>query len=185
MNWDWEKLQQQRKRPSGGGGGSGPPDFDIGQHLNRFKNFKMPGGAKLIVLALVVLWLLSGIYIVEPAEVGVVKRFGAFSYQTGPGPHYHFPYPIESVETPQVTQVRRLEVGFRSLGRSDSFQQGQSRLVPEESLMLTGDENIVNVQFIVQWQIKDAKDYLFNISQPIKAVKDASEAAMREIIGAN
>jgi modulator of FtsH protease HflK len=177
MNWDWEKLDQQRKRQAG------PlPDFDdLGKHFGKLKEFKLPGG-KIIAGILVVLWALSGVYIVDPDEAGVVTRFGAFAYQTLPGPHYHIPFPIESAMTPKVTQVRRVEIGYRTVGQAQP-QQGQIRIVPEESLMLTGDENIVDVQFIVQYQIKDAVAYLFNIVNPDKAVKDAAEAAMREVIG--
>jgi membrane protease subunit HflK len=184
MNWDWDKLQQNR-RGSGGGGEMPRPNFDNwGQNLQKFKNFKFPAG-KLAIGLVVLLWLASGIYIVEPAEVGVVMRFGAYHRMTEPGPHYHFPFPIESVETPKVAQIRRLEIGFRSLGRESQFQSGQFRLVPEEALMLTGDENIVDVQFIVQYQIRDPKDYLFNVHEQAATVKNAAEAAMREVIGDN
>ena len=119
----------------------------------------------------------------EPDEVGVVTRFGKYVSTTGPGPHYHLPVPIEAVMRPKVTQIRRVEVGFRSYGSSRSFTQGQSKTVPEESLMLTGDENIVDVQFIVQYQIKDPVEYLFEVSSQAKTIQDAAEAAMREIIG--
>lgn len=155
------------------------PDFDdLGKQFGKLKELKVPGG-KIIAGIVVLLWLLSGIYIVDPDEAGVVTRFGAYSYQTPPGPHYHIPFPIESALTPKVTQLRRVEIGYRTL----SSHQGQTRAVPEESLMLTGDENIVDAQFIVQYQIKDPVAYLFNITEPDKAVKDAAEAAMREVIG--
>ena len=181
MNWDWEKLQKQQQGRPGGK----PPSFDdFQQQIDRFKNFKLPGW-KLIVPILILLWIASGFYIVEPDEVGVVQRFGAFNRITTAGPNYHIPYPVETVTTPKVTQIRRVEFGFRSTGRAMSrdFQQGMSREVPEEALMLTGDENIVSVQFIVQWMIKDAKDYLFNVYDPIKTIVHAGEAAMREVIG--
>lgn len=129
------------------------------------------------------LWLASGFYIVNPDQVGVIKRFGAFSRITGPGPHYHLPYPIETVLTPSVTQIKRVEIGFRSVTLGTGINNYRS--VPKESLMLTGDENIVDVQFIVQYRIKDAYSYLFNISNPFKTVKDAAEAAMRAVIGNN
>lgn len=183
MNWDWDKLQKQRQGNSRGGGT--PPGFDdFGEQFKKFKEFKFPG-AKFFLLGLALLWLLSGIYIVEPDEVGVVKRFGAFSRITTSGPHYHIPFPVESVLTPKVTQVRRIEMGFRSLTRNRSvpFRQGQERGVPDESLMLTGDENIVSLQFIVQYLIKDAKDYLFNVKDVEATIKNAASAAMREIIG--
>lgn len=182
MNWDWDKLQKQRQGQHSPGG---PPNFDdLQQQFEKFKRFKAPGW-QFIVLILVGLWLLSGIYIVEPDEVGVVKRFGAFDRVTASGPHYHIPYPVESVLTPKVTQIQRVEFGFRSVGASrvTTFQQGQSREVPEESQMLTGDENIVSVQFIVQYMIKDAKNFLFNVYDPAGTIKHAAEAAMREIIG--
>lgn len=185
MNWDWEKLQERKQRqgPSGGGGRPPGPDFsELGEKFKRFKDMKFPGG-KLLIALVVVLWLLSGIYIVAPDEVGVVQRFGAFSRITESGPHYHLPYPIEKVQTPKVTQIKRTEIGFRSPATKSSLSS--SRLVPEESLMLTGDENIVNVLFIVQYKIKDAREYLFNIAQPQKTVHDAAEAAMREVVGYN
>jgi len=139
----------------------------------------------LLVLGIVVLWLLTGIFVVGPAERGVVKRFGEFNRETGPGLHYHMPYPIESVITLNVDQVRRIEIGFRSAARERDFQQGQTRSVEHESLMLTGDENIVDVQFSVQYQVADAKSYIFNVVGPDDTVKSAAEAAMREVIGKN
>ncbi|MFP4168698.1 MAG: FtsH protease activity modulator HflK [Desulfonatronovibrionaceae bacterium] len=185
MNWDWEKLQEKRQRQKSSGGGGKPqgPDLsELGEKLKQFKGFKLPGGKLLIALA-IVLWLLSGIYIVDPDEVGVVQRFGAFNRITESGPHYRLPYPIEKVQTPKVTQVRRVEVGFRSPETKSNLSS--SKLVPEESLMLTGDENIVNAQFIAQYRIKDPHKYLFNIAQSQKTVRDAAEAAMREVIGYN
>lgn len=182
MNWDWEKLQKQQQGRPGGGK---PPSFDDFQHqFDKFKNFKLPGW-KLIVPILIILWIISGVYIVEPDEVGVVKRFGAFNRITTAGPNYHMPFPIESAETPKVTQIRRIEFGFRSASqmRTLPFQQGVSREVEGESLMLTGDENIVSLQFIVQYMIKDAKNYLFNVNNPEQTLAHAGEAAMREIIG--
>jgi membrane protease subunit HflK len=185
MNWDWEKLQEKRQRQDGGP----PPGPDFKEINDRIKQFKVlkpgSGGAKIILLILVLLWAASGIYIVQPDEVGVVQRFGAFNRTTGPGPHYHLPFPVESVQTPRVTEIQRIEVGFRSRGRGGTFDQGNIRLVPEEALMLTGDENIVDVQFIVQFQIKDPKNYLFNVADPLGTVRDAAESAMREVIGKN
>lgn len=181
MNWDWEKLQKQQQGRPGGK----PPSFDdFQEQIEKFKNFKLPGW-KLIVPIVILLWIASGFYIVEPDEVGVVQQFGQYNRITTAGPNYHIPYPVESVVTPKVTQIRRVEFGFRSPGRvrSQDFQQGVSREVPEEALMLTGDENIVSVQFIVQWMIMDAKDYLFNVHDPIKTIVHAGEAAMREVIG--
>jgi membrane protease subunit HflK len=181
MNWDWEKLQKQQQGRPGGK----PPGFDdFQEQLEKFKNFKLPGW-KFIVPIIILLWIASGFYIVEPDEVGVVKQFGQFNRITTAGPNYHIPFPVESVLTPKVTQIRRVEFGFRSSGlaRNLSFQQGVSREVKEESLMLTGDENIVSVQFIVQYMIKDAKNYLFNVNDPEMTLAHAGEAAMREVIG--
>jgi membrane protease subunit HflK len=181
MNWDWEKLQKQQQGRPGGK----PPSFDdFQEQFEKFKRFKLPGW-KLIVPVFIILWIASGFYIVEPDEVGVVKQFGQFNRITTAGPNYHIPYPVESAMTPKVTQIRRVEFGFRSTGqaRTQTFQQGLSREVPEEALMLTGDENIVSVQFIVQYMIKDAREYLFNVSDPEATIVHAGEAAMREVIG--
>lgn len=182
MNWDWEKLQEKRQRqnrPQADG-------FDLGELKNKFKGYGdfRSSGLKYVVLVFFLLWLGSGIYIVNPDQVGVVQRFGAFNRITGPGPHYHLPYPVEKAQTPSVTEIKRLEIGFRTSGYQPAFQK-QYGNIAKESLMLTGDENIVDVQFIVQYKIKDAKDYLFNVSQPNKTVKDAAEAAMRAVIGKN
>ena len=180
MNWDWEKLQSQRRKQ---GGGYQPPEFgDMNERLKRFKNLRLPGGSKLIFLGLLILWGLSGFYIVQPDERGVEKRFGKFTRITSPGPHIHLPFPIESVHKPKVTEIKRVEVGFRSITRG-SIQTDQYRLVPEESLMLTGDENIVDVQFIVQYQIKDPVQYLFNVAEQEGTVKSVAQAAMREVVG--
>jgi membrane protease subunit HflK len=180
MNWDWEKLQSQRRRQPG----YTPPD--MGEMGEKLKRLRIPGGGKLAVLILLVLWALSGIYIVQPDEVGVVKRFGAFHRQTPPGPHIHWPFPVESVLTPKVTEIRRVEVGFRSGTPSRGpFLGNQARQLPDESLMLTGDENIVDVQFIVQYQIKDPVAFLFNVAEQAETIKRVAEAAMREVIGNN
>jgi len=190
MNWDWEKLQEKKQRQSKGGGGSGggratPPDLgEFMRKLQNFKNLKSPG-LKLVIALVILLWLASGFYIVRPDEVGVVQRFGAYARTTQSGPHYHLPTPIESVKTPKVTEVKRVEIGFRSRASGAGMGLSGFREVPEESLMLTGDENLVNVQFIVQYQIKEAQNYLFNIQQQQKTVKDAAEASMRDVIGSN
>ncbi|TVQ96116.1 MAG: FtsH protease activity modulator HflK [Desulfovibrionales bacterium] len=183
MNWDWDKLQDKRKRT----GPPGAPDFaQLNEQLNKLKSIKLPGGGKIVFLVLLLLWLASGIYIVNPDELGVVQRFGAFHRITDPGPHFRIPFPFESVETPKVTQVRRFEIGFRTIERTAvAGSQPQFRVVPEESHMLTGDENIVDVQFIVQYQVSDPVKFLFNIQMPDASVKSGAEAAMREVIGYN
>ncbi len=180
--------------PGGGGNGSGrkgptPPDIDeiirsLQDKINKF----MPGGAtkggKPIILGLVILivvWALSGLYRVLPDEQGVVLRFGKFVNTTQPGLNYHIPFPVESVLTPKVTKVNRMDIGFRS-ERDSGFTSTAVADVPEESLMLTGDENIVNIDFSVFWVIKDASNFLFKIQDPEGTVKAAAETAMREVI---
>ncbi|MBN2254487.1 MAG: FtsH protease activity modulator HflK [Deltaproteobacteria bacterium] len=140
------------------------------------------GGVPVLIGIALILWLASGVYIVKPDELGVVKRFGEAVRTTMSGIHYHIPMPIETVLKPKVTQVRRIEVGFRTIG---DRQVGRNQAVPGESLMLTKAENIVNLTFIVQYKIKDAVKYLFNVVDQAKTVKDAAEAAMRETVGKN
>jgi membrane protease subunit HflK len=150
--------------------------------LNFLPGLGKHGGIPILIGIAVLLWLASGIYIVKPDELGVVKRFGKAVRTTTSGIHYHIPMPIETVLKPTVTQVRRIEVGFRTIG---DRQVGRNQAVPGESLMLTKAENIVNLTFIVQYKIKDAVKYLFNVVDQAKTVKDAAEAAMRETVGKN
>merc|ERR1711991_271150 len=141
-------------------------------------------GGKQAILVLIILgfvWLASGLYRVLPDEQGVVLRFGKFVKTTQPGLNYHIPFPIESVLTPKVTKVNRIDIGFRS-ERDSGFTSTAVADVPEESLMLTGDENIVNIDFSVFWVIKDAGNFLFKIQDPEGTVKAAAETAMREVI---
>jgi len=119
---------------------------------------------------------------VLPDEQGVVLRFGKYVTTTQPGLNYHIPYPVETVLTPKVTKVNRMDVGFRSETDSGFTTGGGVADVPEESLMLTGDENIVNIDFSVFWVIKDAGKFLFKIQDPPATVKAAAETAMREVI---
>ena len=149
----------------------------------------LPGGSssgtKPIILGLIILgfiWLASGLYRVLPDEQGVVLRFGKYVTTTQPGLNYHIPYPVETVLTPKVTKVNRMDVGFRSETDSGFTTGGGVADVPEESLMLTGDENIVNIDFSVFWVIKDAGKFLFKIQDPPATVKAAAETAMREVI---
>ena len=152
----------------------------------RFRRL-VPGGLRggrgliLLVVAVIGLWLLSGFYRVQPDEQGVVLRFGEWTRTTAPGLNYHLPGPIESVLTPKVTRVNRIEVGLRSVG--ETTRGLPVRDIEEESLMLTGDENIVDIDFTVFWVIKDAGKYLFNIRNPEATVKLTAESAMREVIG--
>ena len=132
-----------------------------------------------VLLVILVLWLFTGIYSVGPDEVGVVRTFGKFSRVAQSGLNWHFPLPIETVNTPKVTEVKRIEMGFRTL------KNGQYRRVEKESLMLTGDENIVDAQMIVQYKIKDPVAYLFNIVGPELTVREAAEASLRTVVGRN
>ena len=134
------------------------------------------GGLPIAGIALV-LWLLSGIYVVGPDEVGVVQTFGKYSRAAQSGLNYHFPYPIEKVSTPKVTEVKRIEIGFRTVGKN------QYQTIERESLMLTGDENIVDSEMIVQYRIKDPVAYTFNFIKPELTVREASEASLRTVVG--
>ena len=179
--------------PPGGGNGSGrgptPPDIDeiiknIQKTINRFIPGRGAGGSKPIFLGLIILviiWIASGLYRVLPDEQGVVLRFGKFVNTTQPGLNYHIPFPVERALTPKVTKVNRMDVGFRT-GSDTGFSSAGIADVPEESLMLTGDENIVNIDFSVFWVIKDAGKFLFKIQDPQGTVKAAAETAMREVI---
>jgi modulator of FtsH protease HflK len=140
-------------------------------------------GFALILLGALVLWGFSGFFRVEPDELGVVLRFGKYVRDAKPGLNYHLPYPVEAVLTPKVTRVNRIDIGMRMV---EDLRRGTTmRSVREESLMLTGDENIVDVDFSVFWLIKPtgAGEYLFNIQNPEGTVKAVAESAMREVIG--
>jgi membrane protease subunit HflK len=145
----------------------------------------MPGGVgsgrgiALVIGALAVIWLLTGVYRVQPEEQGVVLRFGEWVRTEQPGLRYHLPAPIESVLLPKVTRINRIEIGFRSATEG----RRNERDVVDESLMLTGDENIIDIDYTVFWVIKDAGQYLFKIRDPEGTVKKAAESAMREVIG--
>jgi membrane protease subunit HflK len=205
MSW-----KNQSGGPWGGGGprgpwGSGPqssgpnpPDLEdlIRRGQDRLRTI-MPGGLGstkgiIAIVALVaVAWLLSGFYRVQPDEQGVVLRFGKFVATSNPGLNYHLPYPIETVLTPKVTRNNQIDIGTRS---GDDPRRGTAmRDVPQESLMLTGDENIVDVDFAVFWVVKPAApgstedigaaNYLFNVQNPEGTIKAVAESAMREVVG--
>lgn len=183
-----DRSEKRRSfRPFGGGNNGGSGGGGNGGSFIRMPRLKFPKGNGLFFVAgiLILLWLASGIYIVNPDEEGVVLQFGKYNRSTGPGPHYALPVPIESVYKPKVTRIMRSEIGYRNVGQSTTFQQGRVRMMPHEASMLTGDENVVNVQFSVQYKIKDAVLYLFNVADPTDLVHSAAEAAMREVIGNN
>jgi len=178
--------------PNWGRRGDGPPDLD--EIWNRFRSKlaglfggrgaprepsgpgarRFPGGAGLLILVAVAIWLASGFYIVDASQRGVVLRFGKYAQTTEPGPQWHLPYPIESVEIVNLSQVRTLEVGYRNNVKNKQ---------PKESLMLTDDENIVDLQFAVQYVLKDPTEYLFYNRNPDDTVMQVAESAMREIVG--
>ena len=192
-----EPVRRWRRQGPWGGGGGGqgpwgggnrPPDLEdiLRKSQDRVKRM-LPGGfgsgrsLAFIALIGVALWLATGFYRVEPDEQGVALVFGKVWKLTNPGLNYNLPEPMGEVFTPKVTRVNRVEIGFRSSGDSNGDQSLQD--VPEESLMLTGDENIIDMQFVVLWQIKDPLKYLFAIRDPEETVKNVAESAMREIIG--
>ena len=182
----------------GGGGGPGPwgrgpsgpqqPNLeDIIRRIQELLRRWLPGGGRntriipILIIVALGLWMLTGLYRVQPDEEGIALIFGRVVAKTQPGLHLNFPPPIGHVYTPKVTRVNQVEIGFRSgveIGRP-----GVLRDVDQESLMLTGDENIIDIKAAVFWVIDDASKYLFNIRNPEGTVKDASEAAIREIIG--
>ncbi len=185
MNWDWEKLQERRQRkPSPQDSNEEGGDFDkiIGKNINRLQKMDFPWGKALIGM-LVLLWLLSGIFIVNADEKGVVLRFGKFVRTVDPGPHYHLPFPIETVYKPKVQAVQRMEIGYGA----DSARARTPGGSIDEASMLTGDENIVFVQFVVQFRIdpEHPERFLFNVADPLGTVRSASQASMREVMGSS
>src|SRR5580700_2950931 len=165
----------------------GPKQPDLEEFLRRSQDRLrglLPGnlggrGIALIALVLVALWGFSGFFRVEPDELGVVLRFGKFVREAQPGLNYHLPYPIETALTPQALRVNKIDIGF------DTRRGTTMRDIPEESLMLTGDENIVDVDFSVLWKVQPTRvgDYLFNVQYPEATVKAVAESAMRAVIG--
>jgi modulator of FtsH protease HflK len=179
----------------GGGPGGGPPDLDeIWRNVNRRMNELfgrkvepqesgdggrpgrgLPlGGAGMLVALIVVIWLASGFYIVDEGRRGVVTRFGKYTETTQPGPRWHLPFPIEGVELVEFSQVKTIEVGYRNTPKNK---------IDKEAVMLTDDENIIDIQFAVQYNLKSAEDYVFNNRRPDQIVAYVAESAIREIVG--
>jgi modulator of FtsH protease HflK len=181
----WGAPNKNNKQPS-----SNTPD-DMEDLAKKFQDGlkNMFGGSSktpdvkkpitLFIIGAIAVWALSGFYRVDADEQGVVLRFGKYTNMTQPGLNYHLPFPIESVMTPKVSKVNRIDVGFRS---SNEGSRGAIGDIKEESAMLTGDENIVDINYSVFWVIKDASKYLFNIQDPIGTIKVVAETAMREVI---
>lgn len=183
------------KGPWGGGpqsSGPNPPDLEdiIRRSQDKIRSI-VPGGrfggigVILITAGAIMLWFLSGIFIVQPDELGAVLRFGKHVRTAQPGFNYHWPYPIETVLLPKALRVNAISVGTRVVEEGSTVRRGGALTRPEESLMLTGDENIVDVDFTVLWRIKPdgVGNYLFNIQNPEGTVKAVAESAMREVIG--
>jgi membrane protease subunit HflK len=183
--------------PPGGGGGpgrggpGGAPDLDdLIRPAQDWVRRMLPAGAgrgggrglSILGLIAVALWAASGFYRVQPDEEGVVLRFGAFNRTAAPGLNYHIPWPVETVLTPRVTTENQVFVGFRS-GEATPARAPAARDVLEESLMLTGDENIIDIDFVVRWRIRNAEEFLFNTRNPVETIKSAAESVMREVIG--
>src|SRR5580765_7253571 len=179
-----------------GGGNQGPPDLDeLWRNFNRRlselfgrrrrggdepprspSSWQIGGGATLLIVLIVLVWLASGFYIVVEGQRGIVLTFGRFSEETNPGLRWRVPWPIQSQETVNLAQVRTLEVGYRNNVRTK---------VLKESLMLTDDENIVDLQFAVQYVVKDAQAFIFSVRLPNESAMQIAETAMREVIGKN
>ncbi|HUL11702.1 MAG TPA: FtsH protease activity modulator HflK [Methylococcaceae bacterium] len=189
----WNEPGGSKKDPWSGRDQQGtPPDLEEVMRSLQGKIGKLFGGgsggrdggtpmktiALLVAAVVVAIWALTGIYIVDEGNRGVVTRFGKYTETTLPGPHWHIPAPFESVAIVNVEQVRPVEVGYRSAGRQQALGS-----VPREALMLTQDENIVDIRMAVQYQIKDAKDYLFNVLDPDVTLKQVMESAERGVIG--
>ncbi|MCZ6799983.1 MAG: FtsH protease activity modulator HflK [Nitrospirae bacterium] len=169
-------MSWEPKDPFGKSGGD-PLDDILKKGQEQFKKF-MPGkGLKPIIMIVVVIFLLTQAFFrVEPDEEGLVMRFGDVVRTVGPGPYFKIPF-LDSVVTPKVEKLHRVEIGFRT------DQRGRTRIVPQEALMLTGDMNILSVEFIVQYKIASARNYLFNVDQIEPTIAKAAEASMREVIG--
>ncbi|MDR1297908.1 MAG: FtsH protease activity modulator HflK [Deltaproteobacteria bacterium] len=186
MPMDWEQWQKKRQKPTpprkpegnggggngSGGGGQGPKQDSV------FSKMKMPGGLPpfwIFGVVVIVVWLLSGFFTVEPYERGLIRRFGKYYTSVEEGLRYHWPWPVESVTKVNFTQTRQFEVGGGNAGNKGL----------DEATMLTNDENIVNIQFVVQYKVDDPVAYAFHIYDPDKAIRDAAISAMREVIGRN
>jgi membrane protease subunit HflK len=180
----------------GGSNNSGPPDLDeIWRNVNRRMNelfgrrrepqdaggdgggpgFKLPlGGLGLLVALVIVIWLASGFYIVDEGRRGVVTRFGKYTETTLPGPRWHLPFPVETVELVDFSQVKTIEIGYRNTPKNK---------IDKEAVMLTEDENIIDIQFAVQYNLKSAESYVFNNRRPDQIVAYVAESAIREVVG--
>ena len=171
-----------------GGGSSGNKDLEdsIKKAKEKFGKFKIggPRNISILIIVAVIIWLATGFYRVEPDEQGIELLFGKWNQvTTEPGLHYFFPTPFGKTMTPKVESIRKINVGYRSASELGFSSNSSDRNVLEESLMLTGDQNIVDVNFTVLYKIKDAGKFLFKLRNPETTVKDMSESVMREVVG--
>ncbi len=189
---DLDRLIEQaqafvRRILGGGGSGSGPrgPGPSRGPSWFSAAFLTSARGLGLLGLLVVVIWVGSGFYRVQPDEQGVVTRFGAYSYWTPPGLHWHLPWPVEAVSLPTVTRINRTEIGFRSTGNVnvETGRDSGGRDVLAESLMLTGDENIIDIDIAVFWRVANAPDFLFKTANPEGLVRAVAESSIREVMG--
>lgn len=157
-----ELFGRKREPPPDGGDGGRP-----GMHLPL-------GGAGMLIALVIVIWLASGFYIVDEGRRGVVTRFGKYTETTQPGPRWHLPFPVEAVELVDFSQVKTIEVGYRNTPKNK---------IDKEAVMLTDDENIIDIQFAVQYNLKSAEDYVFNNRRPDQIVAYVAESAIREVVG--
>ena len=200
MPWSNQRGSWQGGGQGGGGqgpwgrgpGGPRPPDLEelLRKGQDKIKRYMPSGvggtrGLFLIIAVVLAVWLSTGLYRVQPGEVGVEMLFGKFVKTTTPGLNYWFPGPIGEALTPNVERTNQITIGFRGAGDVGGRTAGgrDVRDVPQESLMITGDLNVIDIDFIVQWRIKDAAAFLFNIRDPEATVKIVAESAMREVIG--
>ncbi len=139
------------------------------------------GSIKFVAITGVLIWMLSGIYIIDPAEKGVILRFGAFQEATSQGPHWHIPFPIETVQRVNVEQIRTAEIGYRNAIKGRRFGGN----VASESIMLTQDENMIDAKFAVQYRVNDVQAYLFNVASPDTTLRQVAESAIRQVVGQN
>jgi len=162
----WRRFNQKLNALFGGKGGGGAPQTPSGR--------QMGGGLGLLIILALLVWLASGFYIVDAPQRGIVLRFGKYVETTQPGPRWHLPWPIESQEVVNVSGNRSVEIGYRNNVKSK---------VLKESLMITDDENIIDIQFALQYVLKDPEDYLFNNRDSDATVMQAAESAIREVVG--
>lgn len=188
----WNEPGNGDKDPWGNRGNDGPPDLDeVIRNLQRKLSGLFGGGGSsnnndsteggslgfgLILAIVAVVWIFSGIYIVDPAERGVVLQFGKYKETTLPGPHWHIPFPVEKVEIVDVDKSRTAEIGFRSTS-------GRTGTIPSEALMLTQDENIIEMKVEIQYRVDDPAAFLFNVANPTLTLQKMTESAVRETVG--